>query len=250
MDGVVALTIPYLYLSHILVVVVRVAGALLFAPIWGDNGFPAYLRIVLIFSIATVIASVTPVSPQAAAHPELVVASEFLIGLLLSMGIRIAFAGLQFGAQMVSTHLGLSMVQTIDPTTANRSTLMSAFLSMVGYCLILATDQHHTILRTLAASYQAFPVGTVVQSSQWFDTLMSAASQVFVIGWKIALPVFIATLLLETTVAFIVRMQPQISMMVVTAPLRLYIGMVVLGASMTFFPRALGDAFNLIVLRK
>src|SRR6266571_3266562 len=144
MDGIVSLSIPYFYLIHILVVAVRVGAALLFAPIWGYSGFPQYLRIVMVFSIATVIASVTPFNESAYVSPGMVFPSEFLIGLLLSMGIRIAFAGLQFGAQLVSYHLGFSMVQTIDPTTANRSTLMSGYLSMLGYVLILAGDQHHT----------------------------------------------------------------------------------------------------------
>src|SRR5437016_11527369 len=102
MSGVVSLAIPYFYLIHILVIAVRVGGALLFAPIWGSSGFPQYLRIILVFSIAAAIASVVPVNEQAYASPGLILPGEFLIGLLLSMGIRIAFAGLQFGAQMLS----------------------------------------------------------------------------------------------------------------------------------------------------
>lgn len=247
---IVSLALPYLYLTHVLIVAVRVGGALLFAPIWGTNSFPPTLRILFVFSIAVAVASVVPVNPQTYRNPGLLFPAEFTIGLLLSMGIRIAFAGLQFGAQMVSHHLGFSMAQTIDPTTANRSTLMSSFLSMLGYVFILAADQHHTILRALAASYSAFPTGTVVQTGQWFNTLMQAAGQIFVLGWKIALPVFLATLLLDMTVAFIARMHPQISIMVITAPLKLYVGMLVLGASLAFFPRAIGDAFNLMVLRK
>ncbi len=223
----------------------------LFAPIWGTNAFPPTLRILLIFSIAVAIASVVPLNPQAYANPGMLfVKRNSFIGLLLSMGIRIAFAGLQFGAQMVSHHLGFSMVQTIDPTTSNRSTLMSSFLSMLGYVFILTADQHHTILRSLAASYTFFPAGTMVQANQWFDALMRAAGQIFVLGWKIALPVFLATLLLDMTVAFIARMHPQVSIMVISAPLKLYVGLLVLGASLAFFPRAIGDAFNLILLRK
>ncbi len=250
MQSIFSLSLPFLYLIHILIIAVRVGGALLFAPIWGTNVFPMTLRVLLVFSIAVAIATVVPVNAQAYTNPGLLLPAEFMIGLLLSMGIRIAFAGLQFGAQMVSHHLGFAMAQTIDPTTANRSALMSSFLSMLGYVFILTGDQHHTILRALAASYGAFPAGTVVQTGQWFDTLMQAAGQIFVLGWRIALPVFLATLLLDMTVAFIARMQPQISIMVITAPLKLYIGMLVLGASLAFFPRAIGDAFSLIVLRK
>lgn len=250
MSRMLSLTIPYLYLIHILVVAVRVGAALLFAPIWGTEAFPMTFRVLLVFSMAVIIASVVPINAQAYAAPGMLLPAEFVIGLLLSMGIRIAFAGLQLGAQMVSHHLGLSMVQTIDPTTANRSTLMSSFLSMLGYVLILSADQHHTILRSLAASYTVFPAGTAVQSSQWFQALIQAAGQIFVLGWKIALPVFVATLLLEVTVAFIARMQPQISIMVISAPLKLYVGMLVLGASLAFLPRVIGDAFNVILLRK
>jgi flagellar biosynthetic protein FliR len=250
MDGTISLSIPYFYLIHILVVSVRVGGALLFTPIWGSTALPQYMRVLIIFSISVVIASVVPFSEQAYANPGMILPAEFLIGLLLSMGIRIAFAGLQVGAQLVSHSLGFSMAQTIDPTTANRSTLMSTFLSMLGYVLLLASDQHHTILRSLAASYKVFPAGTVVQTGQWFDTLMQAAAQIFAIGWRIALPVFVTTLLLEMTVAFIARMHPQVSVMVVTAPLKLYVGFLVLGASLAFFPRAIGDALNLMVLRK
>jgi flagellar biosynthetic protein FliR len=79
---------------------------------------------------------------------------------------------------------------------------------------------------------------------------MQAAAQIFIIGWRIALPVFVTTLLLEMTLAFIARMRLQVSVMVVTAPLKLYVGFLVLGASLAFFPRAIGDAFNLVVLRK
>src|ERR1019366_3757559 len=102
MDGTVSLSIPYFYLIHVLVVAIRVGGALLFAPIWGYSGFPQQFRVVLIFSFAAIVASVVPFSEQAYANPAIVLPTEFVIGLLLSMGIRIAFAGLQFGAQMVS----------------------------------------------------------------------------------------------------------------------------------------------------
>src|SRR5262245_65722797 len=188
MEGVVSLSIPYFYLIHILVVSVRVGAALLFAPIWWHRGFPQYLRILLVFSISSVIAAVTPFNEQAYLNPGVVLPAEFLIGTLLSMGIRIAFAGLEFGAHLISYNIGFSMVQTIDPGTQNRSTVMSGFVSTVGYLAILATDQHHTILRTLAGSYAAFPAGTMVESGQGFNTLMLAAGQVSVLGSTIAAP--------------------------------------------------------------
>ena len=116
----VSLSIPYVYLLHILIVSMRVGATLLFAPIWGYSGLPQYLKIVLVFSIAAGMSVVVPLNPQAYANPGLILPTEFLIGMLLTMGIRIAFAGLHMGGHLVSYHLGFSAVLTIDPQTMNR----------------------------------------------------------------------------------------------------------------------------------
>jgi flagellar biosynthesis protein FliR len=250
MAGALTLAIPYFYLAHVMVVAIRVGSAFLFAPIWGYPGIPQTMRILLVFALSIGIASVVPVNPAIYQNPGLAIPSEFLIGMLLTMSIRIAFAGLHMGGQLLSYYLGFSQVQTIDPNTQNRSTLMSGFLSLLGYVLILSSDQHHAMLRAITASYVAFPMGTVIQTSQWFGSLMDATTQVFIIGWRIALPVFAATLLVEATVGLVSRSQPQLSSMIVTAPLKLLIGMTVLGASLTFLPRVFDAAINLPILHK
>lgn len=246
----VSLAIPYLYLFHVLIVSIRVGSTLLFAPIWGYSGLPQYLKIVLVFSISAAMSVIIPYNPQAYSNPGLVLPSEFLIGLLLSMGIRIAFAGLNLGGQLLSVHLGFSAAQMTDPTTQNRSTVMAGFLTMLGYVMILASNQHYVLFRALADSYRVFPIGSTITTNQWFGSLMEVSKEIFVIGWKIALPVFLATFLIEITIGFIARMQPQINTMVVAAPLKILVGLVVLGASLTFLPRAMGPIIETMVLRK
>jgi len=246
----VSLSIPYLYILHVLVISIRVGSALLFAPIWGYPGLPQYLKVMLVFSIGAGLAVIVPFNPDAYVNPGLIIPTEFLIGLLLTMGIRIAFAGLHFAGSFVGYHLGFSAVQTIDPQTLNRSTLMSSYFTLLGYVMILASNQHHTIFRALADSYRAFPIGLAVTTNQWLPAVIETSKQIFVIGWKIALPVFLATFIIELSVGFVARMQPQINTMIVTAPLRLLVGMVALGASLSFMPRVIGPVLETMVLRK
>src|SRR5438034_10893179 len=203
----ISLSIPYFYLLHVSVISVRVGATLLFAPIWGYPGLPHYLRALLVFAIAAAMSVVIPLNAAALSSPGIVFPVELLIGLLLTMGIRIAFAGLHMGGQLVSYHLGFSAVQAIDPQTQNRSTLMSNYFTMFGYALVLATNQHHLIFRALADSYTAFPIGTPVVSSQWFGALIEASKQIFSIGWKIALPEFVTRFCIEMSIAMIPHMQ-------------------------------------------
>jgi len=250
MIGAFTLSLSYFYLAHVMLVSIRVGAALMFAPIWGHPGIPQVLRVLLVFSLALGIAAIVPVNTAVYQNPGLVIPSEFLIGMLLTMSIRIAFAGLHMGGQLLSYYLGFSQVQTIDPNTQNRSTLLSAFLTLFGYVLILAADQHHSMLRAIRASYEAFPMATAIQTNQWFGALMEATKQIFVIGWRIALPVFAATLLVEVVVGLLSRSQPQLSAMIVTAPLKLLVGLTVLGASLTFLPRIFDAAMNTPILHK
>ena len=92
MGGSLSLAIPYFYIAHLLLISMRVGAALLFAPIWGHPGIPQQMRILLIFTISAGVAAITPFSPKAYENPGLVIPTEILIGMLLSMGIRIAFA--------------------------------------------------------------------------------------------------------------------------------------------------------------
>jgi flagellar biosynthetic protein FliR len=127
---------------------------------------------------------------------------------------------------------------------------MSGYFTLLGYVMILASNQHHVIFKALADSYKAFPVGASLTLNQWLPSVLETSKQMFIIGWKIALPVFFSTFILELAVAFMARMQPQVNSMVVTAPLKLLVGMVVLGASLSFIPRVIGPVLNTMVLRK
>src|SRR2546422_11379178 len=99
--NMVSLSIPYLYILHVLVISIRVGATLLFAPIWGYPGLPKYLRVMLVFSIAAGVSVIVPFNSNAYTNAGLILPKEFLIGVLLTMGIRISFAGLHMGGQLV-----------------------------------------------------------------------------------------------------------------------------------------------------
>src|SRR5438093_10581563 len=127
-----SLSSPSLFLLRVFIITVRVGAVLLFAPIWGYPGLPQYFRVLLVFAVAAAISVVIPFNPAALSNPGLVFPVEVLIGLLLTTGIRIAFAGLHMGGQLVSYHLVFSAVQTIDPQPQNRSTTLANYITIFG----------------------------------------------------------------------------------------------------------------------
>ena len=184
------------------------------------------------FATAVGVSTLIPFNQAAYQRPELVFPGEFFIGLLLGMGLRIAFATLQFAGHPVGFSLGFSAVQAIDPQTQNRSTLMAGYFTMMGYALFLGADQHHEFIRAMTFSYETFPVGGIPAVESWFELLMATASNIFVVGWKIAFPLFLVVLLTDISVGFISRMQPQFNTIILAMPLKVFVGLVILGASL------------------
>ncbi len=249
MDDVFALQLPYFQVIHILVVSIRVGSMLLFAPIWGSPAIPRPVRLLLVFATAAGVSTVIPFNQAAYRHPELVFPGEFFIGLLLGMGIRIAFETLQFAGHLVGFSLGFSAVQAIDPQTQNRSTLMAGYFTMMGYALFLGADQHHEYIRAMTFSYETFPVGGIPAVETWFELLMSTAGNIFVVGWKIAFPLFLVVLLTDMSVGFVSRMQPQFNTIVLAMPLKVVVGLAALGASLVTFPSMVREISDFVVLR-
>ena len=248
MDDIFRLQLPYNQIVHVLIVSVRIGAMLLFSPIWGSPAIPPQVRLFLVFVTAAGVSTVIPFNMEAYQHPEMVLGTEFFIGLLLGMGVRIAFAVLQFAGHMIGFSIGFSAVTAIDPLTKNQSTLMSGLLTMMGYALFLGTDQHHAFIRTMRASYDSLPIGSMPAVGTWFERLMAAGGDIFVFGWKISFPLFLVVLISDTAVGFLSRMQPQFNTIVLALPIKVLIGLVALGASIVTFPSVMRELSSLMIL--
>ena len=86
MDDIFRLQLPYYQIVHVVIVGVRIGAMLLFSPIWGSPAIPGQVRLFLVFVTAAGISTVIPFNQAAYEHPEMVLGTEFFIGLLLGMG--------------------------------------------------------------------------------------------------------------------------------------------------------------------
>ena len=101
---------------------------------------------------------------------------------------------------------------------------------MVAVLTLLGVNGHHAILRALAASYEALPIGgggrrRVAGRRRVRDIL----ALVFVVGVRLAAPIVIVLLVVEMAVGLISRAAPALSFMVIGYPIRLVVGLFVLG---------------------
>ncbi len=215
---------------------VRVVALFLTAPVFGAEEVPLRIRLGTALLVA---AAIGPVGSEAvlraAAEPlglAALVASEAILGASLGFAARVIFAAFVLAGDFVATEGGLGAARVLDPQTGSTSVAMAALVRRVGVLAYLAIDGHHELLRGVALSYRALPVGGGVEAPT-FLALAGLGSAVFEVGARLALPVTVAVFVTNVALGLLARAAPQLNLMTVQLPghVLLLFALLLLGAT-------------------
>src|SRR5438105_2500081 len=118
-----------------LLVLTRVSGLVMTAPIFGTADIPvrvrAFLAITLAFLITPLQTSPAVVMPGTAVDLAIVMVTELIVGLTLGMGITLLFSGIQIAGQVISQIAGVQLADVINPTFDSNVPIFSQVLFYV-----------------------------------------------------------------------------------------------------------------------
>jgi len=229
-------------------VLARVAGLFSAIPMFGARLVPARVKAPLIFAMALLIFPM--VRPHAlppagdAISLTLIVIRETLIGLTLGLTSQFVFAAVEFCGQQVGAQMGLSMAAQFDPNTQANVPNMAMFQGVLATFIYLALGVHHFFLRGIVDSYQLIPLGAWHTSAGFLKFLIEMSSGIFVIAIKLSAPVSVALLATSVALGIVARSFPAMNVFMVSMPLNIGIGFLILGISLPVFLRVLQNALG------
>lgn len=230
----------------------RVVGFFVVAPVFGGIGVPATVRAGLIVFTAVVL--VGPVG-SAAPWPEgvifegspwayLLIAGELLLGAALGFIVLLFFTAVQIAGQLMDIPLGFGMVNVLDPQTGDHVPVLGQFQFALAMLIFFTVNAHHWLLRALAESYRLIPVGTGAVTGFHVDAIVTTFSYVFTLGARLALPLVAAAFLTDVALAIVSRAVPQINVFITGFPLKVMAGMFVLSIVLPAYVGLLGLTFG------
>jgi flagellar biosynthesis protein FliR len=232
-------------------VLARVAGLFAAIPMFGARLVPARVKAPLILAMALLIFPI--VRPHAipavndAISLILLVVRETLIGVTLGLLSQFIFAAVEFCGQQVGTQIGLSMAALFDPNTQANVPTMAMFQGALATLVFLALDVHHFFLRGIVESYQLIPLGAWHMSDGLLKFVVETSSGIFVVAMKLAAPVAVALLATSVVLGIVARSFPAMNVFMVSMPLNIGIGFLILGLSLPVFVRVLQSGFGSMV---
>jgi flagellar biosynthetic protein FliR len=236
---------PALDPTAFVLVLARVAGLVLAAPVFGHLLVPVRVRVGIVALLAAVLATALPPVPAPATMSALALAVgiESIVGVLLGLVAQFVLVGVQLGGQLAGTQMGFGMASLIDPGSSAHVTIVSEWQQLVALAVFLALDVHHLLIRALLASFRSTPPGAAVLSAGGVQVLLALAGDVFATGVRIAAPVIVVLVLANLALGVLARTIPQLNVFVVGFPLNVGVGLMALGISLPFTVRLLAARF-------
>jgi flagellar biosynthetic protein FliR len=138
--------------------------------------------------------------------------------------------------QVLSIQMGYSLVNILDPQTNVDTTVVSLFHTSIVMLIFLRLDVHLWIVRAVAKSFEYLPPGTARLTPSLVSAVLHGVGSIFEVGIQIAAPVLAATLIADIVLGLLGKASPQMPLMLLGPALKSVLGVVVLGAAMSYWP--------------
>lgn len=235
-------------LSAMTLVLVRVSGLMVFAPVFSSPAIPVRVKTVFVLAVSFLIAPV--VAGFSGAHVELGVIpmlGELSVGLVLGLTLSLLLEGLTFAGEVMGFQFSFSLVNLLDPNSSVETPLMGQMFGLLATLVLLGAGLHRTLLAALLRTFATAPVGAVRMDPRAGLALVAQAGGIFTAGLELAAPVMAATLLAETAVALAGKLAPQLPVMAIDVPAKTLLGFVVLIGSLALWPHWIEARFDLLL---
>ncbi|HZE95852.1 MAG TPA: flagellar biosynthetic protein FliR [Planctomycetota bacterium] len=224
-----------------LLVLFRVTGVMMVAPVFGSKTVPVPVKIFLSLVLALLFFPIVrgrggPAVPMDATLLTLAVAWELAVGFLLGFAAMLLFTAVQFGGHLIDQELGLQQANLLDPMLNEQISIVGQFKVLLATLIYLLINGHHLLVTALSDSFRSIPLmglrfseGAALHLS---DTLMR---DVFRMAVEIAAPVLVTLFLITIAMAFMARTAPEMNVFALSFTLRVAVGFVVIALGVGVF---------------
>lgn len=209
---------------------VRVTSFFTITKVFFPNGTPKTLKMffALIFSV-TLLGGIDNSAIASITNNYILITyiiSEITTGLILGLITNVAFEVVIMAGSLMDVHIGLSMVNVLDPNSSTNTSITGNLLHFIAMVVFFAINGHHMLIKSLVESFILVPLGQTIISGESMMALIEVISKYFVIGLQIAIPIVLIIIITDICMGLISRAVPQINVMILGMPVKILVGLV------------------------
>ncbi len=223
-----------------MLVLARTGGFIATAPLFSNRSINTRLRLLISICLAiTLFTSMDVPLPEYSTifGYTVLLVKELLIGLSVGFISSFVMAVIYMAGEFIDREIGFTMATTFDPSVGANVTITAEIYDKMIYLVILITNLHVYILKALVQTFEAVPLGHVnINFGFMFTEVLGLIGQYFSIGFMIAMPVFLSTIILNVVLGVISKSSPQMNMFAIGMQLKVLGGLLMLSIITMYIP--------------
>lgn len=228
------------YVPVWLMILVRLTGIFVLAPVLGSSTLPRTVKVFLALGLSFAIWPMLWIDSQASGYLAeavrgldlwslgLLVALELLIGYVIGYAASLPLTGMQLGGHIIDQQMGLAAAQLFNPEFDDQTGVTGQLLFMFALALFVAAGGLNVMLHTLAQTFRHVPLGGFASFDQIVDMVVGMITIMFELGLRISAPILCLMFLVSVGMGFLMRTVPQFNILSVGFAIRILSSMVIM----------------------
>jgi flagellar biosynthetic protein FliR len=236
------------YVPVFVLVLFRVAGFMLFAPLFGSARIPKRVRTLLAVILSMGMTSSVKQPPQLPGDYfslAMVIGGEICFGLAMGMVLSFVFIA-EWAGEIIGQQLGFNIAETFDPQFGASSSMIGDMYYMMTLVIFLAIGGHRQMIRGIRDSFDTLPLMSVAIDHSILDLVVRTFATATMLALRLAAPVLVTMLIVDMTLGFLGKTMPQMNVMTMGLSIKAMVGLAVLiiGLLMYSTPAVLQNALE------
>ncbi|MBU1867649.1 MAG: flagellar biosynthetic protein FliR [Candidatus Margulisbacteria bacterium] len=243
--------IPLDVIMVFFLVMARITGIFIQAPVLSARSFPAFGKTALVIWASFVLLYVIPLNqslPTSLLGFILALILEIGIGYTIGFICNILFLAIQAAGELMDTQMGLSVASALDPVFGAQISVIGRTTFMLALTVFLIFDGHHMILSALNQSFTVLPAGKVPNfaSPDLMMQMISLGSALWLSAVKLASPIILMIFLTDFAFGIVSRVAPQVNVFQLGFQLKPVVGLFGISLVAPFLVRYISKLIEVI----
>ena len=227
---------------------VRATGLMIISPVFSSQAIPRPVRAMMALFAGFVVSGVfrMPESvPVTTGNIVVAMILEMIIGMFMGWAVRLSTHAIELAGSVISSELGFSMGQQIDPTSGDSSNAVSSILLTFGSLVFLISGAHQAVLAAYLKSYEIAPVGMFRASHEVGTLLVTSTGKIFQVAVQMAAPLVAVNFIISLTFSILGKAAPAVQVFSESFAVRIVVGLFVLGMTLQLVSQLLLEQLRL-----
>ena len=228
-------------------VLFRLAGMMLFAPLFGSAKIPVRVKAMIALVLAMVITGSLKTRhvdlPESVWGLTLGIGAEMAFGLALGMVVSLVFIAAQWAGEIIGQQMGLNISEVLDPQFGGGGSLVGDMYFMLTMMVFLSpfVNGHHALILGVRYSFDALPLMSVAIDLDLLHMLAGLLQSAAALAVQLAAPMLMTMLIVDLALGCIGKAMPQMNVMAMGLSIRAILGVVILVLGLQLTGRLLKD---------